>query len=53
MPRERQINEHDTDRADALQEKIEDTEGSGPSLIRTPEEARKENLIRKVQSEGY
>ncbi len=53
MPRERQINEHDTDRAEALQEKIEDAEGSGPSLIRTPEEARKENLIKKIESEGY
>ena len=53
MPRERQINENDTDRAEALQEKIEDAEGAGPSLIRTPEDARKENLIKKVENEGY
>ncbi len=54
MPRERQINEHDTDRGEALQDKIADTLGSGPSFIETPEEARKRALIQKVENyEGY
>ncbi|WP_443748529.1 hypothetical protein [Asticcacaulis solisilvae] len=53
MPRERQINEHDTDRAEALQDKIQDELGSGPSFIQTPEQARKDNLIKKIESEGY
>lgn len=54
MPRERQINSNDTDRAEALQEKIHDSLGSGPSMVKTPEEARKQALLRKVAaSEGY
>lgn len=53
MPRERQINEHDTDRAEALQDKIHDDLGSDPSFIKTPEEARKDNLVKKIENEGY
>ncbi len=35
-----------------LQRKIVSQEGEGPSLIPTPEDARKSELLRKVEDEG-
>ncbi|ESQ79134.1 hypothetical protein [Asticcacaulis sp. YBE204] len=54
MPRERQINANDLDRAEALQDKLRENLGDSPSQIRTPEEARKSALIDKMNRDaGY
>ena len=42
----------DTDEALALQRKIERQEGEGQSLIQTPEDIRKAELLRKVEDSG-
>lgn len=42
----------DSDETLALQRKIERQEGEGPSLIRTPEDIRKAELLRKVEDSG-
>jgi hypothetical protein len=52
MAEQRPINTPDIDRARALQEKIANGMGDGPSLVRTPEEARKAALIHKIENGG-
>lgn len=41
-----------TDRVRLLQDKMRDKLGSGPSMIETPEEARKNALLQKVRDAG-
>lgn len=41
-----------TDRVRILQGKVRDMLGSGPSMIETPEEARKVALLQKVRDAG-
>lgn len=41
-----------TDRIRLLQDKVRDKLGSGPSMIETPEEARKTALLQKVNDAG-
>ncbi len=49
MPDARQTSPRDSDRVRTLQDKVRDMLGSGPSMIETPEEARKNALLQKVR----
>ncbi|HVZ29448.1 MAG TPA: hypothetical protein VG839_03575 [Asticcacaulis sp.] len=47
-----QVTPKPTDRVRILQDKLRDKLGEGPSMIETPEEARKNALLQKVRAAG-
>lgn len=52
MSQQQPFNTRDADRVRALNEKVADGLGDGPSLIKTPEQARKSALIHKIENGG-
>jgi hypothetical protein len=52
MSQDHHTSRRHTDRVRTLQDKLRDQLGSGPSMIETPEEARKNALLQKVRDAG-